>query len=144
MRVATIGFTKKPAAEFFGLLRASGATTLIDVRLNNVSQLAGFSKRDDLTYFLRELCGMEYRHELQLAPTQGLLDAYRKHGMPWPEYEASFRSLLFERHVDTTVTREQIDGSVFLCSEPTAHRCHRRVVAEYLSEVWGDLEIVHL
>ena len=77
MKVFTIGFTKKPAGRFFGLLRESGARRIVDVRLNNVSQLAGFAKRDDLAYFLAEICGMEYVHLPELAPTKEMLDDFK-------------------------------------------------------------------
>ena len=144
MIVHTLGFTKKSAEKFFTLLRNSGARRLIDVRLNNVSQLAGFAKRQDLEYFLREICGMEYLHLPILAPTQTLLDTYRKQGEGWPVYERNFLDLLREREIDRAVLPEQIDGSVLLCSEDQPHHCHRRLVAEYLRDAWGGLEITHL
>lgn len=144
MTVFTIGFTKKSAEAFFSALRASGARRLVDVRLNNVSQLAGFSKRDDLRYFLREICGMDYAHVLDLAPTQGLLDTYRKMKGDWPTYERGFLQLMRSRHVENVVPRDVIDGGCLLCSEEKPDRCHRRLAAEYLRERWGGLEIVHL
>ncbi len=97
MEVCTIGFTKKSAAQFFGALRAAGVRRLLDVRLNNSSQLAGFTKRDDLPFFLRELCGADYVHEPLLAPTDELLHAYRKRKGDWPTYERGFLALLAER-----------------------------------------------
>jgi uncharacterized protein (DUF488 family) len=144
VRIHTIGFTRKPARTFFGLLRESGARRLIDVRLHNVSQLAGFTKRDELEYFLAELCGMAYIHELRLAPTKPMLDAYQKRGVTWEAYERSFVDLMVERRVEQTLSREVLDNSVLLCSEPTAEHCHRRLVAEYLAEHWDDVEIAHL
>jgi uncharacterized protein (DUF488 family) len=144
VRIHTIGFTTKPARTFFGLLRESGARQLIDVRLHNVSQLAGFTKRDDLEYFLAELCGMGYTHELRLAPTKLMLDAYQKRGVTWEEYERSFIDLMAERRVEQTLSREVLDNSVLLCSEATADHCHRRLAAEYLAEHWDGVEIVHL
>jgi uncharacterized protein (DUF488 family) len=144
MKVYTIGFTKKSARAFFGLLRSSGATTLVDVRLNNVSQLAGFAKRDDLEFFLREICGMSYRHETLLAPTKEMLDDYKKHGASWSEYESKFRGLMHDRSVQTTLKPSHLDNAVLLCSEEKPHNCHRRIVAEYLSDYWEDVEITHL
>jgi uncharacterized protein (DUF488 family) len=144
VRIHTIGFAKKPARTFFGLLRECGARRLIDVRLSNASQLAGFTKRDDLEYFIAELCGMDYSHELRLAPTKPMLDAYRKGDVPWEVYERSFIDLMAERRVDQTVSRQLLDNSVLLCSEATAHHCHRRLVAEYLAEHWDHVEITHL
>ena len=144
MRIYTVGFTKKSALTFFGLLRDSGATTLVDVRLNNVSQLAGFAKRDDLAFFLRELCGMDYSHEVSLAPTQEMLDDYKKHGQSWSEYESRFRGLMSEREIEQSFSPSALDNAVLLCSEDRPHNCHRRVVAEFLRDYWENVEIVHL
>lgn len=122
-----------------------GIRRLLDVRLNNVSQLAGFSKREDLAYFLRELCGAEYLHEPLLAPTQALLDAYRKQKGSWEEYERRFLDLMRERRIEERLDRHLFDiPTVLLCSEATPERCHRRLVLEYLQERWGDLRITHL
>lgn len=144
MKIYTIGFTKKPASKFFGLLRSSGAARLIDVRLNNVSQLAGFAKRDDLSYFLSEICGMGYHHEIQLAPTKNMLDDYKKHGAEWGEYERWFLDLITARQIENRISSDLLDNSVLLCSEATSHHCHRRLVAEYLAERWDDVIIEHL
>lgn len=144
MNLTTIGFTKKPASRFFGLLRESGARRLIDVRLNNISQLAGFTKRDDLAYFLKELCGMEYIHLPILAPTPGMLDAFKKRRIDWDTYAIEFLSLMEERSIETTVDRDLFNDACLLCSEDTAHHCHRRLVVEYLNRHWGELDVVHL
>ena len=145
MEIYTIGFTKKTAAEFFGSLRRAGIKRLIDVRLNNTSQLAGFAKRDDLEYFLHQICQAEYRHEPMLSPDKELLDGYKKKTVPWDEYESRFLALLRERQAETRLDRRLFDvPAVLLCSEPTAEHCHRRLVAEYLAGKWGDVKIVHL
>lgn len=144
MKLYTIGFTKKSAEKFFTLLRASRAESLVDVRLNNVSQLAGFAKRDDLKYFLRELCGMAYTHRPDLAPTQRMLDDYKKQGSGWAAYEDRFLELMRHRGVEDTVSRELLDNAVLLCSEDKPHHCHRRLVAEYLAERWDDVTVEHL
>ncbi|MFE9747318.1 DUF488 family protein [Saccharothrix saharensis] len=144
MRLFTIGFTKKTAERFFGLLRGSGATALVDVRLNNVSQLAGFAKRDDLAYFVRELCGMSYVHRPDLAPTQAMLDDYRKQGIGWPAYENRFTELMRHRRVEDLVPRDLVDNAVLLCSEDRPHHCHRRLVAEHFAQRWGDVVVEHL
>jgi uncharacterized protein (DUF488 family) len=144
MDLYTIGFTKKSAQRFFGLLKSVGAQTLIDVRLNNVSQLSGFAKRDDLTYFLRELCGMDYVHVLSLAPTQPMLDDYKKKGISWSEYESRFLQLIENRQVELSFPKNLLQNSVLLCSEDQPHHCHRRLVAEYLARHWGDIAIEHL
>ncbi len=144
MRVFTIGFTKKSARRFFQLLRTSGARRVVDVRLNNVSQLAGFAKRDDLQFFLAELCGMDYAHVPALAPTKSILDDYKKHGGDWSRYEARFLDLMRERRVERTLDPAMVSDGCLLCSEDTADRCHRRLVVEYLDRHWGGLEVTHL
>ena len=144
MNVFTIGFTHKSAEAFFGTLKQSGAARLVDVRLNNVSQLAGFAKRNDLKYFLKVICGMEYLHLPELAPTKEMLDEYRKKTHDWAAYEAQFLNLMRQRQIEKTVSREAIDGGCLLCSEEKPRHCHRRLVAEYLREKWGSVEIKHL
>lgn len=144
MKLYTIGFTKKSASTFFELLKSSGASTLIDTRLNNVSQLAGFAKRGDLQYFVRELCGMSYRHELQLAPTSEFLNAYKKGGWHWDRYEEEYIELIRTRNVERELVPAEFHNGVLLCSEATADRCHRRLAAEYLAKAWGEIDIIHL
>jgi uncharacterized protein (DUF488 family) len=144
MKLFTIGFTKKSAERFFGLLKQSGARRLVDVRLNNVSQLAGFAKKDDLAFFVRELCGMEYTHVPTLAPTQSMLDRYKKLKGEWSAYEVEFLDLMRQRCIETSVPRDLLTDGCMLCSEDSPEHCHRRLVAEYLRERWGDVEIMHL
>lgn len=144
MTIYTIGFTKKSAKKFFELLKQSGAKRVVDVRLNNVSQLAGFAKKDDLRYFLKEICSIEYVHQPLLAPTQDMLDEYKKNGGDWATYEARFVDLMEKRQVEREIPREQIIEGCLLCSEDKPHHCHRRIVAEYFRRHWGDLSISHL
>ncbi|HEX6799698.1 MAG TPA: DUF488 domain-containing protein [Ktedonobacterales bacterium] len=145
MEIYTAGFTHTSAERFFERLRDASIRRLIDVRLNNVSQLAGFSKRDDLAYFLRVICGADYLHEPLLAPTQELLDGYKKHKGDWEDYERRFLALMDERRIAERLDRTLFDvPAVLLCSEATAEHCHRRLVAEYLRDHWGDVRIVHL
>jgi uncharacterized protein (DUF488 family) len=145
MEVYSIGFTKKTAKQFFELLKREHIARLLDVRLNNVSQLAGFTKRQDLEYLLRAICNAEYLHEPLLAPTREILDDYKKKRSSWAEYERRFLELLAERDVE-----HQLNPSIFsvptvlLCSEVTPDRCHRRLVLEYLNNRWGNLMIKHL
>ena len=143
-RIQTIGFTRKTAGQFFGMLRESGARRLLDVRLNNRSQLAGFAKRDDLSWFLGELCEMEYTHIPLLAPESEMLDDYKKRGGAWEEYERRFLDLLSARRVERELSRELLDDACLLCSEHEPHFCHRRLVAEYLSKCWGEVSVRHL
>ncbi|PXA83813.1 hypothetical protein DMC47_42160 [Nostoc sp. 3335mG] len=143
MKIYTIGFTKTSAQHFFGRLRNSGARVVADVRLNNVSQLAGFAKRDDLKWFASELAGMSYRHLPQLAPTQDMLDRYKKAKGSWESYEAEFLDLMRKRKIEGN-DPALLDGACLLCSEDEPHHCHRRLVAEYLKGHWPDVQIVHL
>ena len=144
MKIFTIGFTRKSARRFFELLCTSGARRVVDVRLNNVSQLAGFAKRDDLAYFLAEICGMDYMHLPVLAPTKQMLDDYKKNGGDWSTYETSFLDLMRVRRVEQTVARETVADGCLLCSEDTPEHCHRRLVAEYLEQHWGRIDVTHL
>lgn len=144
MKVYTIGFTKKSASEFFGLLRESGAKRVVDVRLNNVSQLAGFAKKDDLEYFLRKICKMNYVHLPDLAPTKEMLDAYRSGHRDWQTYEREFLALMDDRRVAKKAIKRTIANACLLCSEDKPEYCHRRLVAEYLHHHWGNVEVEHL
>ncbi len=144
MNVYTIGFTKTSAESFFTRLQKAGVTKVLDVRLNNVSQLAGFAKRNDLRYFLKTLCGIEYAHRPELAPTQEMLDAFKKERGQWADYERQFLELMASRHIEQTLPRDSVQGACLLCSEDKPHHCHRRLVAEYLKGKWGDLQILHL
>ena len=145
MRLYTIGFTLKSAEAFFGALKRAGVRRLIDIRLNNSSQLAGFTKRQDLPYLLRELCGADYVHVPLLAPTQELIDRYRKEKGGLAEFRAAYLRLLNERRVADTLDRALLEGpAVLLCAEPEPERCHRSFAAEYLARKWPELEPVHL
>jgi uncharacterized protein (DUF488 family) len=144
MNVFTIGFTKKSARQFFETLKSSGAKRIVDVRLNNVSQLAGFAKRDDLRFFLKEVCGMEYVHLPELAPTQEMLDEYKKMKGDWTEYEKRFVGLMEQRRIENSIPKEIVSDGCLLCSEDKPHHCHRRLVAEYLQRQWGHIDICHL
>ena len=144
MKLFTIGFTKKTAEQFFTRLQNGGVRRLIDVRLNNSSQLAGFAKRSDLEYLLRAICGIEYLHLAELAPTQEMLDSYKKQTHDWERYESEFLSLLKQRDMASQLSREMFDGACLLCSEDKPEHCHRRLVAEFLKNSWGSIEIEHL
>ena len=144
IRLFTMGFTRKGAREFFTTLGDAGVRRVVDVRLNNVSQLAGFTKRRDLEFFLGRIGGIGYLHLPELAPTPDILDAYKKRGGDWGVYEDRFLRLLAERRVEAHLAPDLLDGGCLLCSEPTPERCHRRLVAEYLRDRWGRVEIVHL
>jgi uncharacterized protein (DUF488 family) len=146
MEIFTIGFAQTPAAEFFGKLKQAGVRRLLDVRLNNTSQLAAYAKRDDLQFFLRAICDAAYEHEPLLAPTQDMLDAYKKQKGRWQAYEEQFLDLMAKRHIEQHLDRERFElvPTVLLCSEHTAEHCHRRLVLEYLGAKWPNVVAVHL
>jgi uncharacterized protein (DUF488 family) len=144
LRLFTIGFTQKSAEQFFTLLQRARVRRVVDVRLNNVSQLAGFAKRDDLRYFLQSLGGIDYTHLPDLAPTQEMLDAYKKQKGDWAEYERRFLALMSERRIETTAAERLHHGDCLLCSEHQPDCCHRRLVCEYLAAHGVDLEVTHL
>ncbi|MGD0096121.1 MAG: DUF488 domain-containing protein [Terracidiphilus sp.] len=145
MEIYSIGFTQKSAGEFFGTLKAHGIERLLDVRLNNTSQLAAFAKQADLAYFLREICSIVYEHEPLLAPTQEMLDSYKKKKGSWESYAESYLALIRSRKVETVLSRESfLKKTVLLCSEATAEHCHRRLALEYLQKEWGGARIIHL
>lgn len=144
MKLFTVGFTKKSAEVFFTKLRRSGAKRVVDVRLNNVSQLAGFAKRNDLQFFLREICHMDYVHVPELAPTQEILDEYKKNKGDWSIYEQKFLALMRKREIEKRIDPTVVADGCLLCSEDKPHHCHRRLVVEYLKEHWGDVEVAHI
>ena len=141
----TIGFTQKKAEQFFETLIKSGVKRVIDTRLNNVSQLAGFAKKPDLAYFLQKIGGIEYIHILDLAPTKDILDAYKKKEITWDSYEQKFNQLIKQRKIESKLSIDIIDKSCLLCSELKPHNCHRRLVAEYLqNNLEKNIKIHHL
>jgi uncharacterized protein (DUF488 family) len=145
MEIYSIGFTQRSAEDFFTTLKSAGIRRLLDIRLNNTSQLAAFAKKDDLTWFLKTICNADYTHEPLLAPTQEILDVYKKRKGDWAAYEREFLALMREREIEKKIDRAQFaQPTVLLCSEHTAEHCHRRLVLEYLAEQWGGLTIHHL
>ena len=142
----TIGYTRKSLEQFIQLLQDSGADAVIDIRLRNTSQLAGFSKRDDLAFLLQEGFNIAYEHRPELAPTPAILDAYKKDG-DWRAYETAFGRLLAERDPDAAAGRQLLQHfrrPCLLCAEPPPEHCHRRLVAEWWTERLTGLEVVHL
>jgi uncharacterized protein (DUF488 family) len=143
--IFTIGFTKKGAEKFFSLLESADIQRLVDVRIRNRSQLSGFAKRDDLKYFLNEISDIEYKHNKKLAPTKELLDRYRDDSISWNTYEKKFEDLLRDREVEKSLDRREFEkNTVLLCSEHKPDQCHRRIVIEYLDEMWGNVNETHL
>lgn len=144
MKIFTIGFTRKPAEEFFTRLQKAGVRRVVDVRLNNTSQIAGFAKARDLEFFLKAVAGIAYVHLPELAPTQDILDDFVKAKGAWSEYVRRFTELMKTRRIAETLQGELLDNDCLLCSEDTPEHCHRRLVAEHFREHWPDVETVHL
>lgn len=145
LKVATIGFTQSSAENFFTRIRQSGVSRVVDVRLHNTSQLAGFAKADDLAYFLRELCNVEYTHEPLLAPTEEIMSDFRKKKNDWHVFRERFLGLMAERQIENRLKPALFNGACLLCAEAKPHHCHRQFVCEYLNDKWGGrLDVTHL
>jgi uncharacterized protein (DUF488 family) len=144
MKIFTIGFTKKTAEQFFGLLDRPDIKRVVDIRLNNRSQLAGFTKSEDLRFFLHRAIGKDYVHLPQLAPNADMLKSYRAGKGDWAGYERDFLALMKDRRVEESVSKDLLDGGCLLCSEATPEHCHRRLVTEYFASHWPGTEITHL
>ena len=145
IKLFTIGFTKKNAQQFFSLLRGSGVRRVLDTRLNNMSQLAGFTKRDDLSFFLKEVAGIGYEHAEQLAPTDDMLKRYKKGEISWDACATDYQVMIESRRVHRLFKPEELDGACLLCSEATPHHCHRRLAAEFFQRQLGSgVDIIHL
>jgi uncharacterized protein (DUF488 family) len=145
MRLLTIGFTQKPASRFFELIREQGAQVVLDIRLHPDGQLAGFAKRADLPYFLKELANCDYLHLPELAPTEEIMKGFRD-GKNWAEYEQQFETLMNARGIPESLDRTMLENKIccLLCSEAKPTHCHRRLIAERIARTWNDVEIVHL
>ncbi|RKM14655.1 DUF488 domain-containing protein, partial [Moraxella catarrhalis] len=140
----SIGFTQKSAEKFFKLISENNIQTLIDVRLNNTSQLSGFAKRDDLKYFLKELCNCEYIHIPDLAPTKEILKPYQDKKITWQSYEEKFLDLMAKRNIEKYLKESFFYQGCLLCSEHLPHQCHRRLVLEYLKQYNNSIQANHL
>ena len=145
-KIFTIGFTKLTAEEFFTCLERSRVNRVVDIRLYNTSQLLGFSKFPDIKYFLRNLSGIDYVHDLQFAPTERIFDSYKKKYITWEDYEEAFAALMATRNIDDYIRKNYADAENYclLCAEVSPENCHRRLVAEKIREVLDDVAIVHL
>jgi uncharacterized protein (DUF488 family) len=140
----TIGFTKKNAQKFFGLLTDNHVKEIIDTRINNTSQLSGFAKADDLRFFAKTVGNINYSHNIDFAPTKELLEKYRKKNLSWEEYEVAYLNLLDMRHIARKVEVEHLHKNCLLCSEHSPEKCHRRLLAEYLQHINSNIKVIHL
>ncbi len=145
MKLLTIGYTKSTAKSFFTRLKNANVKTVIDVRLSNNNLFAGFTKKEDLRFFLNEICNIDYKHMPNLlAPSKDLHKRNQKGTLPWSQYETEFIQLLIDRKIENVLMQRTFDHGCLLCSESTADHCHRRLVAEYLQQKWGNIDIEHL
>lgn len=146
MKVFTIGFTQKTARKFFNLLRDNNVKMVVDIRLNNTSQLASFAKGEDLKFFLTEFCNIGYIHDTTFAPTEILLKEYKNKNVSWLEYEKEFDRIMEGRSIKNYIAKNYADKDsiCLLCSEALPNQCHRRLVAEIFKETLGDVQIIHL
>ena len=144
IKLFTIGFTKKNAEYFFETLKKNGVKKIVDVRLNNSSQLAGFAKGSDLAYFAKSIANIDYVHILDFAPTKELLSDYQNKKTDWITYQKIYRNILEKRNIASRYKISDFDKSCFLCSEHTPEQCHRRLLVEYFKENNPDIQIVHL
>ena len=145
-KIFTIGSTRKTAENFFETLKEHGVKKIIDVRLNNTSQLLGFTKSYDLEYLLRVIMGAKYFHDKKFAPSEKIFVRYKKGIIGWDDYEKEFDELMNYRDIDTYIADNYFDAEniCLLCTEVSPEYCHRRLVAEKIRDVLGDVEIVHL
>ena len=146
IKVCTIGFTKKTAKQFFSILTKNNIDTVVDIRLNNSSQLAGFSKYPDIEFFLEKICNIGYKHDLHFAPKDSTLTKYKKKQISWDEYEIEFAQTMLERKITEYIKANySSEGTIcLLCSEPTPENCHRSLVANYFKEIFHEVQILHL
>ena len=144
IKLYTIGFTGKSARKFFGLLEQNQVKKIIDTRISNNSQLAGFAKEKDLEFFAQRLANIAYTHEIKFAPTKELLARYRKKQLSWEEYAKEYLNLLDARNVKAEVAPESLQACCLLCSEDSPEKCHRKLLAEYLQTLDSTIEIIHL
>ncbi len=144
MKLFTVGFTQRTAEDFFARLQSAGVRRVVDVRLNNTSQIAGFAKSRDLEFFLRAVLGVGYAHLPEFAPTQDILDALKKKKGAWADYERAFEFLIRERDMAGIAAAKLLDGDCLLCSEFTPEHCHRRLITEHLQRKLSGIEVIHL
>ncbi|MFL9892324.1 DUF488 domain-containing protein [Paraburkholderia sp. RL17-381-BIF-C] len=143
--VTTIGFTGKTAQEFFDLLKNAEVRTVLDIRLSNTSQLAGFAKKQDLPFFLDRLCGAAYREMPELAPEPDLFKRYKAKELTWDDLAAAYVELIAKRRVENNLDVDLFRSACLLCSEHLPHHCHRRLALEYLNSRWNSrLKVTHL
>lgn len=144
MIVCTIGFSKKNLREFITRLQHAGVKKVVDVRLNNTSQLAGYAKKQDLEFVL-ELVGIDYEHRPEFAPTETLMKDFKENKVPWVEFESKFNNLLEERNPLANIElKNEPDVICLLCAEDEPIKCHRRLVADYMKKRYKEVVVNHL
>lgn len=147
-KIYTIGFTKKDAKTFFELLKENGVSLVIDVRLNNTSQLAGFSKYPDIKYFLGKCVKCYYKSDKLFSPTEETLKDYKNKVINWDQYVIQFNETMELRKIRDYIKSNynhvfEKETICFLCSEETPEQCHRRLIAEIFAEIF-EANVFHL
>lgn len=142
----TIGFTKKTAEKFFNLLIDNNVEKVLDIRLNNTSQLSAFAKYPDIEYFLKEIAGIGYIHDKNFAPDKNTLISYKKGEITWEDYIEEFEASMQERDIEEYIAEKysNINNYCLLCSEATPVNCHRSLLAQIFKRNIGKIEIKEL
>lgn len=142
--IYTIGFTRKGAERFFGLLQDAGVRLLLDIRARPESQLAGFARAPDLAWLLKRLYGIDYLRVSSLAPTKGLLADYRAAKLGWDDYARRYLAEMDPPRIEAELAGIDLNRACLLCAEDSADQCHRRLAAEWLKDRTPGTGIIHL
>lgn len=140
MKTYTIGFSGKTKEQFMDAINAAKVRRVIDIRLWRAARFVPWASGINLAAVL----GDRYLYMPELAPTKELLTGYKDGSIDWAGYEKVFNEILSARQVEKLFAPQNLDDTCFLCSEKTADKCHRRLVAEYLIGHFPGIEIVHL
>ncbi len=147
MKLYTIGFSGKSAETFFELLENAGVKSIFDLRLSNRGQLAGFTKEDDLRYFLKRLMNIPYFHYPELAPDHDLMDDYHKKRVDWEGFKIRFEAIMESRGADEILKKiipQAPQPICLLCSEAKANTCHRSLIAARVQKLMPGTEVIDL
>lgn len=139
-KIFTIGFSGKSPDAFIEVLNAVRVRAIWDIRQWRTSAYVPFYSGDSLAAVL----GNRYEYHPEFAPTSETLVGHKDGRITWPNYERMYRELLATRHPTAALTPANLDRICLLCTEKSAHQCHRRLAAEYIAEHFPDIEIVHL
>ncbi len=136
MNLFTLSAYETTAEQFFETLKKQKADLVLDVRLRNTNQLCGFTKEKDLAYFVHNIAGAQYVHDLLFAPDSDLLDVYTKHVIDWNGYRQAYLSEMEERNARSVFAQKyQQYASICILGTATSHRrSHSEALLEYLEK----------